>query len=101
MMRHREGPATIPIQPQPINVQIIHQRRDGRPETIIAREWRLQDARVCQLCQQCSATTSDTGNTALCLKQVTGQLSCDEAALFRDPTRRHILGDERPGSVAG
>jgi hypothetical protein len=101
MPREKRGPDTIPMDPKPLNYQVLHVTIGGKRKSVLARNWRLDDAIRCRLCPEgaCSATVDSTGEQALCSILVNRHVGHDEAMLFRVGRQaRSDLGNTSAGA---
>jgi hypothetical protein len=69
-------PATVPIQPYPIDWDVIRFYRAGQISTV-AREWAPGDAARCRLCARCKVRPNNR-----CLVTVGRDVSAEEAPLL-------------------
>lgn len=76
------SPATLPIQPVPTDVCVLHEFEAGKHSTRIARVWSPGDAARCQLCPAGMCGVSDKG---LCLVKIPGYVPDNLAACIPFP----------------
>jgi hypothetical protein len=57
--RGAEGPATVLMQPMPIDMSVAHKSCGAVEMTAIMRTWRDGDAARCQLCPRAACTVND------------------------------------------